>query len=63
MIHPQTVVGNTTFSCYAYAFPIIRLAELYLLYAEALNEIKETPDAEVYLYIDKVVNVLHWKEW
>ncbi len=54
VIHPQTVVGNTTFSCYAYAFPIIRLAELYLLYAEALNEIKETPDAEVYLYIDKV---------
>ena len=37
-----------------YAFPIIRLADLYLYYAEALNEIKGTPDAQVYEYIDKV---------
>lgn len=37
-----------------YAFPIIRLADLYLLYAEALNECKEAPDAEVYEYIQRV---------
>jgi hypothetical protein len=37
-----------------YAFPIIRLADLYLMYAEALNESKSTPDEEVYLYIDSV---------
>jgi hypothetical protein len=37
-----------------YAFPVIRLADLYLYYAEALNEIKSVPDAEVYEYIDKV---------
>lgn len=37
-----------------YAFPIIRLADLYLYYAEALNEVKTSPDAEVYEYIDKV---------
>ncbi|MGQ8336966.1 RagB/SusD family nutrient uptake outer membrane protein [Sunxiuqinia sp. A32] len=37
-----------------YAFPIIRLADLYLYYAEALNEVKASPDAEVYEYIDKV---------
>lgn len=37
-----------------YAFPIIRLADLYLLYAEALNECKTAPDAEVYEYIQKV---------
>lgn len=35
-------------------FPVLRLADLYLLYAEALNESKESPDAEVYEYIDKV---------
>lgn len=37
-----------------YAFPIIRLSDLYLLYAEALNECKEAPDAEVYEYIQLV---------
>lgn len=36
-----------------YPFPIMRLADLYLLYAEALNE-SEGPSAEVYGWIDKV---------
>jgi hypothetical protein len=35
-------------------YPIIRLSDLYLLYAEALNESKEKPDAEVYRWIDSV---------
>ncbi len=37
-----------------YAFPVIRLADLYLMYAEVLNEVKATPDDEVYEYIDLV---------
>ncbi|MDR1864522.1 MAG: RagB/SusD family nutrient uptake outer membrane protein [Bacteroidales bacterium] len=37
-----------------YPFPIIRLADLFLMYAEALNESKAAPDAEVYEYIDLV---------
>jgi hypothetical protein len=37
-----------------YAFPIIRLADLYLLYSEALNESKDAPDTQVYEYIDRV---------
>jgi hypothetical protein len=37
-----------------FSIPIIRLADLYLLYAEALNEIKEKPDPEVYRWIDIV---------
>ncbi|MGV8091101.1 MAG: RagB/SusD family nutrient uptake outer membrane protein [Mangrovibacterium sp.] len=41
---------------YRYAFPAIRLADLYLLYAEALNEVKGIPDTEVYEYIDLVRN-------
>lgn len=35
-------------------FPIIRLADLYLLYAETLNETKSAPDQDVYEYIDRV---------
>jgi hypothetical protein len=35
-------------------FPVIRLADLYLLYAEALNESSVTPTTEVYHYIDLV---------
>jgi hypothetical protein len=37
-----------------YPFPIIRLADLYLMYAEALNESKPVPDNEVYYWIDTV---------
>ncbi|MEA1896472.1 MAG: RagB/SusD family nutrient uptake outer membrane protein, partial [Bacteroidota bacterium] len=37
-----------------YAFPVVRMADLYLSYAEALNETKAAPDAEVYEYIDYV---------
>ena len=36
-----------------YPFPVIRLADLYLLYAEALNEYSG-PSAEVYEYIDRI---------
>jgi hypothetical protein len=35
-------------------YPIIRLSDLYLLYAETLNETKSTPDADVYQWIDTV---------
>ncbi len=37
-----------------YPFPDMRFADLLLFCAEALNEMKETPDAEVYQYIDMV---------
>ena len=37
-----------------YPFPEIRFTDLVLYYAEALNEIKNAPDAEVYQYIDMV---------
>lgn len=49
-------VGATspTLSQKRYSLPLIRLADLYLLYAEALNEIKTSPDAEVFDWIDRV---------
>lgn len=37
-----------------YIFPVIRLADLYLLYSEALNEMYDTPNDEVYYWIDQV---------
>jgi hypothetical protein len=37
-----------------YPWPIMRLADLYLLYSEALNETKGAPDAETYKWIDLV---------
>ena len=35
-------------------FPVFRLAEMYLIAAEALNEYKTAPDAEVYKYLNVV---------
>lgn len=37
-----------------YLYPVIRLADLYLLYSEALNEINDSPSEEVYHWIDQV---------
>lgn len=50
----MTQSSHTGSLCANYPFPIMRLADLYLLYAECLNECKETPDEEVYEYVQKV---------
>jgi hypothetical protein len=39
---------------YRFSMPIVRLADLYLLYAEALNETKSAPDSEVYAWVDSI---------
>src|SRR5690606_6599447 len=36
-----------------YPWPMMRLADLYLIYAEALNE-SSGPSEEVFLYLDKI---------
>ena len=56
LLHYNTVPNssNNDVTIWDYAFPVIRLADLYLLYAEALNEWKDVPDADVYEYIDMV---------
>jgi hypothetical protein len=46
--------SNSGFTYERYTYPIVRLSDLYLLYAEALNESKSTPDAEVYRWVDSV---------
>lgn len=49
MAHTDNNVSYRT-----YAWPEIRLADLYLMYAEALNESLGAPTQEVYDYINKI---------
>lgn len=53
----QNVMESSSIQIETYPFPIIRLADLYLLYAECLNEAdrdKGEVPADCYTYIDKV---------
>lgn len=52
--HFQSVIGEgNTFTREYYPWPVIKLNDLYLLYAEALNEVGG-PSDEVYLYLNKI---------
>ncbi|MDD3038570.1 RagB/SusD family nutrient uptake outer membrane protein [Bacteroides sp.] len=48
--------GNDNYAVNTYPWPIIRLADLYLLYAEALNEAEDTETSRelAMVYVDKV---------
>lgn len=52
----QGIVGRE-YTAHPYQFPLLRLSDLYLLYSEALNEVKAAPDGQVYLWIDSVRSV------
>ena len=58
--YPKKLTGIKTYWSkeqwvgYRYTFPIIRLAELYLMYAECLNESLAAPTNEVYAAVDVV---------
>ena len=55
LVHTSATGTSSSFSTLRYPWPIMRLADLYLLYAEALNEtLPGGPDAEVFKYINKV---------
>lgn len=53
-VNPVNKVTNTTFSIETYPFPIMRLAELYLNYAEACAEYTGALDENALIYINKV---------
>lgn len=53
LVNYRTTFAGSSFTQVAYYPPIVRLADLQLLYAEALNE-AEGPGPEVYRYIDSV---------
>jgi hypothetical protein len=54
LVHYENVISLEGSTIKGYSFPIIRLSDLYLMYAEASNETKAAPDADVYEYIQKV---------
>ncbi|TDQ08786.1 RagB/SusD family nutrient uptake outer membrane protein [Pedobacter metabolipauper] len=55
-VHFQNVQGASVndYTINAYPWPLIRLSHLYLMYAEALNELGAAPSEEVYTYVDLV---------
>ena len=54
VVSSRSSLTGAGFSAHRYAFPIIRLADLYLMYAEALNESLPAPNGTVHYYVDKV---------
>ena len=57
MIYYKNIISETSEVIEEYPFPIVRLADLYLMYAEALNEATENGEfvpAAVYTNIDIV---------
>jgi hypothetical protein len=62
VVHPESIFEPAAGTSYnlkniSYTFPCIRLSDLYLLYAEALNESVEGENAvpnDVYVYVDEV---------
>lgn len=53
-VHYQNVMGNVgVYSITSYPWPIIRLADLYLMYAEALNE-SQGPVEDVHHYLNMI---------
>ena len=53
LVHYKSAIGNNSFTAENYSWPVYRLADLYLLYAECLNEVSG-PVAEVFQYVDDV---------
>lgn len=53
LVNFNNVIGETTYTVQTYPWPMIRLANLYLLYAEAENEVNG-PGSQVYHYINLV---------
>lgn len=54
LVNFNNVIGTgNSYTIEDYPWPVIRLADLYLLYAEALNEVNG-PSQEVYQYVNKV---------
>ncbi len=54
LVNYNNIIGDgNTYTVENYPWPVIRLSDLYLLYAEALNEVSGPTD-EVFMYLDTV---------
>lgn len=55
LVNYENIIGaGNTYTIQYYPWPVMRLSDLYLLYAEALNELNEQPSDETYEYLNKV---------
>ncbi|MBZ4190524.1 RagB/SusD family nutrient uptake outer membrane protein [Niabella beijingensis] len=53
LIHPENLRATTSYTIVQYPWPLMRLADLYLLYSECLNE-AAGPSPLVFQYLNKV---------
>lgn len=53
MVHPESASGQY-FTQTRFPYPFIRLADLYLMRAEALNEYQEQPDGQVWEDVNRI---------
>ena len=53
LVNYQNSIGETSYTIEQYPWPTIRLANVYLLFAEAANEV-DGPTAEVYEFLDLI---------
>lgn len=53
LVNYQNSIGETSYTIEQYPWPVIRLANVYLLFAEAANEV-DGPTSEVYEFVDLV---------
>src|SRR5690606_17279753 len=53
VVHFQNVIGTNAYTVQRYPWPLVRLASVYLYYAEALNEV-HGPTEEALYYVDRV---------
>jgi hypothetical protein len=53
MVNYLNTIQEESYTIREYAWPVLRLADLYLLHAEALNELNG-PSSEVYDYVNRV---------
>lgn len=54
LVYYNNTIGTANYNPTRYPWPEIRLADIYLLYSEALNEANGAPNDEAFEYIDKV---------
>ncbi|MEC3878170.1 RagB/SusD family nutrient uptake outer membrane protein [Parapedobacter sp. 10938] len=53
LVNYQNSIGETSYTIEQYPWPVYRLANIYLLYAEALNEM-DGPSPEVFEFLDLI---------
>ncbi|MDD2994647.1 MAG: RagB/SusD family nutrient uptake outer membrane protein [Paludibacter sp.] len=54
LVYYNNTISSANYSPKPYAWPEIRLSNLYLLYAEVLNEANGAPNDEAFDYVDRV---------